>query len=46
MAFSSNFEHATFQGALSAALAFIATIFLSPLVILPHHFQYIDDVGV
>ena len=45
MAFSSNFEHATFQGALSAALAFIVTIFLSPLIIPPHHFQHIGDVG-
>ncbi len=46
MAFFSNFKHATFQGALSAALAFIATIFLSPPFIPPHHFQHIDDVGV
>lgn len=45
MGFFSNFEHTTFQGALSAALAFIATIFLSPLIIPPHHFQHIDDVG-
>ena len=46
MAFPSNFERATLRGALSAAFAFIATKFLSPLVILPHHFQHIDDVGV
>ena len=45
MAFFSNFKHATFQGALSAAFAFIATKFLSPLVILPHHFQHVGDVG-
>lgn len=45
MAFFSNFEHATLQGALSAALAFIATIFLSPLIIPLHHFQHIGDVG-
>ena len=29
----------------SATLAFIATIFLSPLIIPPHHFQHIGDVG-
>ena len=29
----------------SATLAFIATKFLSPLIIPPHHFQHIDDVG-
>lgn len=45
MAFFLNFEHATFQGALSAALAFIATKFLSPQIISPHHFQHIDDEG-
>lgn len=45
MAFSSNFERATFQGALSAALAFIATKFLSPLIIPPHHFQRVADEG-
>lgn len=45
MAFSSNFERATLRGALSAALAFIATIFLSPPFIPPHRFQRVDDVG-
>lgn len=45
MAFFSNFEHATLRGALSATLAFIATNFLSPLIILPYHFQHIGDVG-
>lgn len=45
MAFFSNFERATLRGALSAALAFIATKFLSPLIIPPHRFQRVDDVG-
>lgn len=45
MAFSSNFERATLRGALSAALAFIATNILSPLIIPPHHFQHVGDVG-